>query len=65
MSTVLAAIVPLLSVLLGADLTYALNVRTRRIGQVEDLFDAAIAATAVADACQHYPVRHRLSARHA
>jgi hypothetical protein len=54
MSTVLAAVVPLLSVLLGAGLTYAVNVRTRRVNQVEDLFDAAIAATAVADASQHY-----------
>lgn len=54
MSTILAAVIPLLSVLLGAALTYALNVRTRRIGRVQGLFDAAIAATAVADASQHY-----------
>jgi hypothetical protein len=53
-STVLGATVPLLSVLVGAALTYWLNVRTRRKNTVEDLFNAAIAATAVADASQHY-----------
>ncbi|HUY46504.1 MAG TPA: hypothetical protein VMV92_12340 [Streptosporangiaceae bacterium] len=31
-----------------------INIRTRRTNQVEDLFDAAIAATAVADASQNY-----------
>ena len=45
--------VPVLSVLLGAGLTYWLNVRQRRRSTVENLFDQAIAAVAVADAAQH------------
>jgi len=53
-STVITATVPVLSVLLGAALTYWLNVRSRRHSSVEALFDAAIATTAVADASQHY-----------
>lgn len=49
-----AAIVPLVSVSIGAALTYLFNVRTRRRDFVEDLFNDAIAAVAVADASQHY-----------
>jgi hypothetical protein len=47
--------VPLVSVLVGAVVTYWLNVRSRRSNRIEDLFDAAISATAVADASLHYP----------
>jgi small neutral amino acid transporter SnatA (MarC family) len=47
-------IVPLSSVLLGAALTYWLNVRERRRTLVEDQFNAAITAVAIADASQHY-----------
>jgi hypothetical protein len=54
LSTILAAIVPLASVLLGAGVTYVLNVRSRRSNRIEDLFDAAISATAVADVSLHY-----------
>lgn len=45
---------PLLSVLLGAAMTYWLNVRTRRRNHVEDAFNEAIAAVAVADASKSY-----------
>lgn len=51
---VVNAVVPLLSVLLGGALTYWLNVRARRRGQVENLFNQAITAVAVADASRHY-----------
>lgn len=51
---VVAAVVPLLSVLLGAAMTYWLNVRTRRRNHVEDAFNEAIAAVAVADASKSY-----------
>jgi hypothetical protein len=54
LSTFITAVVPLLSVLLGAFLTYWINVRIRRSNRIEDLFDEAIAATAVADASQNY-----------
>lgn len=50
----MSVIVPLLSVLLGAVLTYWFNVRIRRSSRIEDLFNEAIAATAVADASQYY-----------
>ena len=50
----MAAVVPLASVLLGAGVTYWLNVRSRRSNRIEDLFDAAIGATAVADVSLHY-----------
>jgi hypothetical protein len=53
-STIMEAVVPLASVLLGAGVTYWLNVRRRRSNRIEDLFDAAISATAVADASLHY-----------
>jgi hypothetical protein len=51
---ILGAVVPLTSVLVGAALTYWLNVRTRRRTQIEDLFNEAITAVAVADASRHY-----------
>jgi hypothetical protein len=55
MTTVLvSALVPLVSVLIGALITYQLNVRTRKRTFVEDRFNEAIAAVAVADASQHY-----------
>jgi hypothetical protein len=50
LSTIVTPIVTLASVLLGAGITWWLNVRTRRSNRIEDLFDAAIDATAVADA---------------
>lgn len=53
-STVLNAVVPLVSALLGLALTYVINVRTRRNNFVEDLFNDAIAALVIADASQHY-----------
>lgn len=54
-STIMAAVVPLVSVLVGAGVTYWLNVRTRRSNRIEDLFNAAICATAVADVSLNYP----------
>jgi hypothetical protein len=51
-SIVINAAVPLLSVLLGALLTYGVNVRTKRRSSAEDLVDAAISAVAVAEANQ-------------
>lgn len=50
----MSALVPLASVLLGGALTYWLNVRARRRSRVEDLFNEAIAAVAVADASKSY-----------
>ena len=50
----LGAIVPVVSVLVGAGLTYWLNVLARKRTHVEDQFNAAIAAIAVADASKHY-----------
>ncbi|MDB4872835.1 MAG: hypothetical protein JWL97_3839 [Gemmatimonadales bacterium] len=51
-STVVSAAVPLISVLLGALVTYRVNVRSRRRSSAEDLVDAAISAVAVAEANQ-------------
>lgn len=51
---VMAAVVPLLSVLLGAAMTYWLNVRTRRRNHIDDAFNEAVAAVAVADASKSY-----------
>jgi hypothetical protein len=53
-TTLMSAVIPLVSVLLGGALTYWLNVRARRRNRVEDLFDDAIAAVAVADASKSY-----------
>lgn len=48
------AVLPLVSELLGGALTYWLNVRDRRRSFIEDLFNSAIAAVAVADASKSY-----------
>jgi hypothetical protein len=53
-SILINALVPLASVLVGGALTYWLNVRYRRRGQVEQLFNEAISAVTVADASLHY-----------
>lgn len=49
-SLALNVLTPLVSVLLGAALTYWLNVRTRRRSAAEDLVNAAIAAVAIVEA---------------
>jgi hypothetical protein len=54
LSTIMAAVVPLASVLVGAGVTYWLNIRSRRYNRIEDLFNAAIDATAVADVSWNY-----------
>lgn len=54
-STIMAAVVPLASVLVGSGVTYWLNVRGRRSSRIEDLFDAAISASAVAEVSLNYP----------
>src|SRR6266508_3400561 len=54
MADAVDALVPLASVLLGAGLTYWINVRQRRRNYVEDLYAEAIAAVAVADASSKY-----------
>lgn len=54
MTTIINAVVPIGSVLLGAGLTYWLNVRSRRKNFVEDQFNIAIAAVATAQASMHY-----------
>lgn len=51
---VLGGLVPLVSVLLGAGITYWLNIRTRRRSYVEELFNEAMSAVAVADASRTY-----------
>ena len=48
--TALNAVLPLLSILLGAGITYWLNVRQRRLTALDDLFARAIATAAVAEA---------------
>ncbi len=53
-NSVIGVVLPLVSALVGAGLTYFLNVRYRRRTNIEDLFNAAIAAVAVADASKHY-----------
>lgn len=52
MATDLAA--TLASMAIGALITYAVNVRSRRRSRIEDLFDEAIAAVAVAGASVTY-----------
>lgn len=54
LSTILNAVVPLLSVLVGAAVTYLINVRSRRSNRIEELFDSAIGATAIADVSLNY-----------
>lgn len=51
-SLVINAVVPLISVLLGALVTYKTNVHIRRRSSAEDLVTAAISAVAVAEANQ-------------
>lgn len=50
----LDVLLPLVSILLGAGITYWVNVRSRRRTYVEDLFNQAIAAVAQAEASQNY-----------
>jgi len=47
-------LLPLISTLLGAGITYAVNVRDRRRTYVEDLFNQAIAAVAAAESSVNY-----------
>lgn len=47
-------VLPLVSTLVGAGITYWLNVRVRRRNYVEDLFNEAIASVAGADASIDY-----------
>ena len=56
------ALVPLLSVLLGALVTYGVNVRTRRRSTVEEIVNEAISAVAVAEANQSRSGRVNLPA---
>jgi hypothetical protein len=50
MDLLAGVVVPLISIAVGAGVTYWLNVRTRRSMQFEDLINAAIAAVAVEEA---------------
>lgn len=50
----LDAVLPVISILIGAGITYYVNVRGRRRTYVEDLFNEAIAAVAVAEASIDY-----------
>lgn len=52
--TATLALVPLLSVLAGAAITYWLNVRTRNRTRIEDIYHDAIAAVAVAAASKDF-----------
>jgi len=52
--TVAGAVLPLLSTLLGAGITYLVNVRQRRRNYIEDLFNEAIAAVAAARASTRF-----------
>ncbi len=54
MSVALDAVVPLASTLLGAGITYGVNVRQRRRNYVEDLVNTAIAAVTVAEVSVDY-----------
>ncbi|HMJ78584.1 MAG TPA: hypothetical protein VK507_21550 [Iamia sp.] len=54
MEWVVLIVVPLLSVGLGAGITYALNVKSRRRTYIDELFDRAISAVSVADAAGDY-----------
>jgi hypothetical protein len=53
-SDIVSTVTPLVSVFVGAGLTYWFNVRMRRQNFVEDLFNEAVTAVAVADASKHY-----------
>jgi hypothetical protein len=50
MSVVVSVLLPLVSIAVGAGLTYWLNVRARRASQAEDLINNAIGAVAVEEA---------------
>lgn len=54
MQIAIDALVPLFSVLLGAGLTYWLNVRVRRRNTIDDLYQSAIAAVAIAEASKRF-----------
>jgi hypothetical protein len=54
--TAINAILPLVGTLVGAGITYWLNVRTRRHGRIEDLFNRAKEATAAAEVSADYLV---------
>jgi hypothetical protein len=54
MATVLNLVLPLVSVLLGALITYLLNVRSRRRGEENEVYHGAISAVAVAIASTDY-----------
>ena len=56
MSDVLGVVLPFVSVLLGGAITYAVNVRDRRRGKVEDVFHEAIGAVAAAQATTRIPL---------
>ncbi|MCI0688895.1 MAG: hypothetical protein L0Y54_16935 [Sporichthyaceae bacterium] len=57
MTFVIDAVVPLASVLVGAGLTYWLNVHQRHQTAIDNIFAGAIAAVAVAAAAKHYQPR--------
>jgi hypothetical protein len=48
-STVAGIVVPFVSIVVGAGITYVINVRQRRRNYVEDLMNAAIASVATAE----------------
>jgi hypothetical protein len=52
--TATLALIPVLSVLVGAAITYWLNVRTRNRTRTEDIYHDAIAAVAVAAASKNF-----------
>lgn len=52
--TATLALIPVLSVLAGAAITYWLNVRARNRTRIEDIYHDAIAAVAVAAASQNF-----------
>jgi hypothetical protein len=54
MATVLNLVLPLVSVLLGALITYLLNVRARRHSQENEVYHSAISAVAIAIASTDY-----------
>jgi hypothetical protein len=49
-----AIVLPIASTLIGAGITYVINVRQRRRNYVEDLFNQAIGAVAAASASQRF-----------
>lgn len=57
MGTVIEVALPFVAVLVGAAITYVLNVRDRRRTKVEDVFHEAISAVAVAQARHDFATR--------